>query len=473
MTQVDFAIITMREDEFKAVWQRFPAKAQTGSSGRVYRIAQIKTKTGKNCTVAIARCVEQGNVAAQQIANDVISDLDPQVLLVVDIASGVPCDDFTLGDVIISNHIDNFRISKRYQDGTETFDMRGGIHPAINDIAASLHLYGKELANWQDTIELSRPSVDLSQFDTVTFKDKIAANADKDSSSWYQDIKDSIVRHFSRTRAPLCETGRIVSCNNIVRDDDLLIHWLQNARSILAVEMEAVGVYQAIQRKHQLYPAMAICGISGIIGLERDNQWTNYACQTAAAFTYAFITAGIISPRVTSRQTQVPPPAVQSKNLSDETESISVFISYAQKDEKFRKQLETYLSMLKRDDIINTVYSQDIDTGQERVQEIANGINRAQVILLLVSPNFLAAKQVYQNMIRLTMEKHEQGTAYVIPITLSQVELGDTPLQKLQSFPRDGRPIESWRRTDDVWSEIAKQIRHVYNKLRNSARDSK
>ena len=113
MTQVDFALITIRPDEFAAVLKRFPTKVQKGKSGRTYGIAQVPTKIGKTCSVAVVRCSEQGNDAAQQVANDVINDLDPQMLLVVGIAGGVPSDDFTLGDVIISTRIDNLNVSKQ------------------------------------------------------------------------------------------------------------------------------------------------------------------------------------------------------------------------------------------------------------------------------------------------------------------------------------------------------------------------
>src|SRR5690348_1807820 len=111
MMQVDFAIITIREDEFEAVLQRFPTEAQTGDSGRTYGICEIQTKTGKNCRIAIVCCSEQGNDVSQQVASDMIRDLDPQILLVVGIAGGIPHNEFTLGDVIISSRIHNFNVN--------------------------------------------------------------------------------------------------------------------------------------------------------------------------------------------------------------------------------------------------------------------------------------------------------------------------------------------------------------------------
>jgi nucleoside phosphorylase len=300
MMQVDFAIITIREDEFEAVLQRFAVKAQQGDSKRAYGIAQVKTQAGQTYTVAIVRCAEQGADTAHQVANDVINDLDPQILLVVGIAGGVPHDDFTLGDVIISNRIDNFNESKRAEDGKETFNMKGGIHPFVTEIVGRIGLYQKELAGWNTpmSITLDRPPVSLAQFDTDAFQKKLTTKSEKHIAAWYKDLQDSITYHFESTRLPLFKTGTIASSNSLIRDIDLLVQWLQNARSILAVEMESAGVYQASQKMTKQYPVMAIRGISDIIGLDRDRRWTKYACQTAAAFTYAFITAGIVPLRI-------------------------------------------------------------------------------------------------------------------------------------------------------------------------------
>ncbi len=81
--QADFAIITIREDEFKALASRFKLTPQRGASGHNYGISQIQTRDEKNRTVAIARCTEQGPQPAQQLAHDMINDLSPSLLLAV------------------------------------------------------------------------------------------------------------------------------------------------------------------------------------------------------------------------------------------------------------------------------------------------------------------------------------------------------------------------------------------------------
>ncbi len=223
---------------------------------------------------------------------------------------------------------------------------------------------------------------------------------------------------------------------------------------------------------------MAIRGISDIIGLERDNRWTKYACQTAAAFTYAFATAGIITPRENTRPSNGPAavsrspsqrakaPQVQSENQANGIEPIEVFISYSQEDERSKQQLETHLTMLRREGSIRPWQSQQIEPGQEWEQETAKHIDSAQIILLLVSPSFLASDQLYENEMMRAMERQASGAARVIPIIIRSVDLGQTAFNKLQALPRNGKPVDTWRNADEVWSSIAQEIRQVCEHLR-------
>jgi nucleoside phosphorylase len=137
--KVDFAIITMRPEEQEAIHIRFtPQPYNDPSSQQTYGISQVQTSNGKNCAVAIASPSRRGNDASQQLASRMINDLDPQMLLVVGIGGGVPDNDFTLGDVIVSSYILNFDVNAI--KGNETSDdVTGGIHPAISNITARWH----------------------------------------------------------------------------------------------------------------------------------------------------------------------------------------------------------------------------------------------------------------------------------------------------------------------------------------------
>src|SRR5579883_2276737 len=164
--QADFAIITIRDDEFEAVAQRFPGVPEHGLiSGRSYFMGRVQTKDGKECSVAVARCGEEGPLVAQQLTRDIISDLSPTLILVVGIAGGVPDSDFTLGDVIVSARVHDFTVGA-FQPGSREENARGGSDPAVADIVASLPMYKKWLAGWNtlDSIGMERPRLERETF---------------------------------------------------------------------------------------------------------------------------------------------------------------------------------------------------------------------------------------------------------------------------------------------------------------------
>ncbi len=289
-TDVDIAIIAVREDEFKAVYQRFDTERHFTPSGLSYYKSRVYTVSAYDYTVAITRCSEQGNDAVQKLASDVIHELNPGLILVVGIAGGVPDDEFTLGDVIISTRILNFNIDALHPDGTITGVTRGGANALVGQITDLLPGQDQQLAGWNavDSIKRERPDVDLQHLSIVG------------NDNWSSKVRQSLEYHFgrphNRQRSPLFKTGYVASSNHLVKNPAMLQQWLTTNRQILAVEMETAGVYEAAQTiKHQ-YPVIAILGISDIVGLERDTKWTAYACQTAAAFTRAFILSGPIDP---------------------------------------------------------------------------------------------------------------------------------------------------------------------------------
>src|SRR6266702_1385926 len=201
MMKVDIAIMTIREDEFIAVRRRFQTERQPIPDGRTYLIGEVKT--GKQTyTIAIARCSEQGNDASQRLAHYIIQNLDPQLILVVGIAGGVPHDEFTLGDVVVSTRIVNPNVDAWHADGATDYMTRGGPpHPLVEDIISMLP--GEpQLAGWADSIQLERPSLDPEQ-----------ANI-KGDDEWREKVHKSLDYHFgeeeNRGRFPIFTIGPII-----------------------------------------------------------------------------------------------------------------------------------------------------------------------------------------------------------------------------------------------------------------------
>jgi hypothetical protein len=57
----------------------------------------------------------------------------------------------------------------------------------------------------------------------------------------------------------------------------------------MAIEMKLAGVYEAANRMTGVYSIITIRGLSDIVGFDRDDAWTTYACHTAGAFCVALL----------------------------------------------------------------------------------------------------------------------------------------------------------------------------------------
>jgi two-component system, OmpR family, response regulator MprA len=153
--------------------------------------------------------------------------------------------------------------------------------------------------------------------------------------------------------------------------------------------------------------------------------------------------------------------------LEGPKKAIKVFYSYAQEDEKLRKKLEKQLILLRRQEYITDWHDRMISPGTDRIKEIDNYLRAAQIILLLVSPDFIASDYCYSIEVDQAMKNHQSGGARVIPVILRPVNWHQTPFGKLQALPPDGKPItgRSWHNQDEAFFTIAEGIRKAVEEL--------
>jgi len=281
--KVDFAIITVREDEDRAVLQHFPVHDQVVGGRRRHSLCRVQVTPTQSYLVTVTRCVEQGPGEGQQTAQMTIDDLDPRWLMVVGIAGAVPSDDFTLGDVVAPIRMQYFCVMADIEGAPDQYAMAGGpMHVEVQDFLANLPACDASLQGWNDVRHIGMTRPDISLHSTSFYGD----------TDWQRAARATLTRHFTgdnARRAPRYVVGCIASSNRLVKSVSTIRAWLQYARHVQAVEMELAGIYRAARQRHREYPILAIRGISDIIGFKRDDQWTAYACRSAAAFARAVI----------------------------------------------------------------------------------------------------------------------------------------------------------------------------------------
>jgi hypothetical protein len=145
----------------------------------------------------------------------------------------------------------------------------------------------------------------------------------------------------------------------------------------------------------------------------------------------------------------------------------SLFFSYCHADEPLRDQLEKHLAVLKNQGIIHAWHDRRIGAGQEIDHEIDRHIEADDVILLLVSSDFLASNYCYNIEMKRAIARHEAGEAIVIPVILRPCDWHEAPFGKLLGVPTDGRPITTWPNIDSAFLEVAKAVREAANRAPN------
>jgi len=137
----------------------------------------------------------------------------------------------------------------------------------------------------------------------------------------------------------------------------------------------------------------------------------------------------------------------------------NLFFSYSHVDETLRDKLETHLSALKHQELIDTWHDRRILAGDKLEGEISENLERADVILLLVSADFIASRYCYDIEMRRAIVRHDAGEARVIPVILRPCDWHETPFGKLMAAPKDGRPVTSWPDLDEAFLDIVRAIK--------------
>ena len=150
--------------------------------------------------------------------------------------------------------------------------------------------------------------------------------------------------------------------------------------------------------------------------------------------------------------------------------TIEVFISYSHKDQTFRAELEIHLSNLKRQNIITSWYDGNIAPGAELKPQIRDHLKSAQIILLLISADFIHSDFCYSIEMKQAIDRHNAGEARVIPILLRPTDWQGTPFDKLKMLPTDAKAVTRWRRRDDAFTDIVQGIRASINDLTNTGK---
>ncbi|QKV55462.1 toll/interleukin-1 receptor domain-containing protein [Comamonas antarctica] len=151
----------------------------------------------------------------------------------------------------------------------------------------------------------------------------------------------------------------------------------------------------------------------------------------------------------------------------------TAFISYSHADEQYRVELDKHLSLLKRQGHITTWSDHRIDPGGDFDEHISAALEDADLILLLVSADFIHSEYCYGIEMKRALERHDAREAVVVPIILRPCDWKSSPFGRLKALPTDGKAVTKWPSLDDAFLDIVQKMRSMLTAPGSSAATQK
>jgi tetratricopeptide (TPR) repeat protein len=151
--------------------------------------------------------------------------------------------------------------------------------------------------------------------------------------------------------------------------------------------------------------------------------------------------------------------------MTDNYTPVEVFYAYAPEDEQWVQELEKHLSLLQRQQLITTWHPRLIQAGEDWQHVIDVHLQNASIILLLISPDFLASDYCYGAEMNRSLEREQTKGVRVIPILLRPVDWQNAPFAYLHPLPSDATFLTEWKNIDRAFADITAGIRRTLEDL--------
>jgi internalin A len=157
---------------------------------------------------------------------------------------------------------------------------------------------------------------------------------------------------------------------------------------------------------------------------------------------------------------------VQPPEMTDAPKPVlRVFVSYSRKDLALKEQFDVNLKVLANQQKIIPWSDSRLAGGEDWNQEIEHALKAADIILFLVSNNFLASDYVRNNEMPLAIKRAEMKEAEVVPVILKDCGWQDEEWQKYGALPDPKKPIVEWENQEKAFYDVEKGLREVIKRM--------
>jgi hypothetical protein len=144
---------------------------------------------------------------------------------------------------------------------------------------------------------------------------------------------------------------------------------------------------------------------------------------------------------------------------NEKKERLKVFVSYSHVDKDLKDHLVKHLAPLAHENLIEVWGDHEISAGDDWNKEIAKKLESSDIVLALVSIDFINSKYCYDVELDKALEREADGEAKVIPIILRSCLWTRSRLGRLKALPTDGKAVTTWSDIDEALTNVASGIR--------------
>lgn len=149
-------------------------------------------------------------------------------------------------------------------------------------------------------------------------------------------------------------------------------------------------------------------------------------------------------------------------------DNVRIFISYSKEDFDLMKGVETIISRIDKIEYFSQYYGieiwsdQYIIAGEDWKSKIFEYIDEADVIIFLLSDNFINSPFIQKYEVPRAIERQKEDGIKIMGVYLEECNYKKSYIKKTQLVPQfKGRlhPIESWNNEDKYWETIVDAVK--------------
>jgi hypothetical protein len=159
--------------------------------------------------------------------------------------------------------------------------------------------------------------------------------------------------------------------------------------------------------------------------------------------------------------TPVPKDREEELKITSTMPGVNVFISYSHKDELIKEELENHFSGLRRNGLINDWNDRMIQAGDLWEAEIKEKLNNAEIVIFLVSSDFMASNYIHNVEIKNAMERHNSSLIKIIPVIARPCDFASLPISNIQALPKNAKAITLWENKDEAYLDVVNQFKKL------------